>query len=105
MDGDDVRRRLPSVSRRVSEIEQSDVRVSVTGTILDVSESGIVLDDGTGKISISLENKGGFKANQLVRVFGRVMPMEGGIELQGEIIQSMNGLDVELRKKAEKTLH
>lgn len=98
---DDIRRRLPSVPRKASEIAQDDVRVSVTGIILDVSDSGIALDDGTGKINISLENRQGLAANQMVRVFGRVIPAEGGIELQGEIVQPMDRLDPELLKKAE----
>ncbi|MBM3303894.1 MAG: replication protein RepA [Candidatus Aenigmarchaeota archaeon] len=100
-DGEDVRRRLPSVPRNVSGISQSDVRVSVTGTLIDASENGIVLDDGTGRISVSIENKPGIRTGQLVRVLGRVMAAEGGPELSGEIVQDMTGLDLSLRRRAE----
>jgi hypothetical protein len=103
-DGEDVRRRLPSVPRKISEIGQSDVRISVTGTIIGVSENGIILDDGTGKISISIEGKPDLKTGQPARVLGRVMAAEGGPELQGEIVQNMEGLDLGLRKRAESLL-
>jgi uncharacterized protein YdeI (BOF family) len=100
----DFRRRMPSVSRKVSELAQNDIRVSVVGTIIDVSGGNMVLDDGTGKVNISFENPPDLKTNQLVRVFGRVMPADGWIELQGELAQPMEGLDLELRRKAEKLL-
>jgi len=89
------------VPRKVSGISQSDVRVSVTGTVIDVSDSGMVLDDGTGRISVSIENKPGIRTGKLVRVLGRVMAAEGGPELSGEIVQDMTGLDMALRKRAE----
>jgi len=100
-DGDDVRRRMPSIPRKVSDISQSDVRVSVMGTILDVSETGIVLDDGTGKINVSLGNTSSLKTGQLVRILGKLMASDSGPELQGEIVQDMGGLDIGLRRRAE----
>ena len=104
MDSDDIRRRLPSVPRKVNGISQNDVRVSVTGTVIDVSENGMVLDDDTGRISISFENRPNLKTGQLVRVFGRVMPAAEGVELRGEILQDMSGLDTALRKRSEALL-
>ncbi len=96
----DFRRRLPSVFRRVSDIQQDDMRVSLIGTVIDRAEDGIVLDDGTGKIDVTLEGPAADISN-LVRVFGRVIPMEGGFQLQGELVQNMTGLDLELLKKVE----
>ena len=98
----DFRRRLPSVFRRVSEIRPEDMRVSLIGTVIDRAEDGIVLDDGTGKIDVTLVEKFGGDANSLVRVLGRVVPMEGGFQLQGEIVQDMAGLDLELLKEVMK---
>ncbi len=42
------------------------------------------------------------KPKQLVRVFGRVIPVESGFELQGEIMQDMSDLDLDLYKKTKK---
>ncbi len=99
--GADFRRRLPSVFRRVSDIRPGDIRVSVIGTVIDKAEDGIVLDDGSGKIDITLVEPFEAELNGLVRVFGRVIPMEGGFQLQGEIVQNMKGLDLKLLKGVE----
>jgi hypothetical protein len=99
--GADFRRRLPSVFRQVSGIRPGDIRVSVIGTVIDKAEDGIVLDDGSGKIDITMAEPFEAELNGLVRVFGRVIPMEGGFQLQGEIVQDMKGLDLELLKKVE----
>ena len=94
----EFQRRMPAVDRQVSEIKPEDIRVKVTGTIVDVQGTRAVLDDGTGKLEMSL---GELKAEpqKLVRVFGRVMAQEGGLELQAEILQDMSGLDLELMRK------
>jgi len=95
----DFQRRLPAAERAISEIKKDDIRVRVTGTVLDVQENRIVLDDGTGKIDAVFDKPPEVEANQLVRVFGRVISLENGFELQGEFAQKQDGLDMELRKK------
>jgi len=92
-------RRLPSISRRVSDIGKGDVRVRLLGTVIDKKDNVVVLDDGTGKINITFEETVDLGMNQLVRVFGRVIPMEEGFEMQGEIIQDMKDVDLDLYKK------
>jgi uncharacterized protein YdeI (BOF family) len=94
-----VRRRIPSVERRISDIMAEDMRVSLIGTVIDKQEESIILDDGTGKITIGFDNPVGVETDQIVRVFGKVMPIESGFELQGEIIQDMKGMDRELLMK------
>ena len=94
-----VKRRIPSVDRRISDIMAEDIRVSVIGTVIDKQDDSIMLDDGTGKISIGFDNAVDVETDQIVRVFGRVMPIESGFELQGEIVQDMRGLDREMLKR------
>ena len=53
------------------------------------------------------ETPKGFEINDIVRVFGRVIPIEGGVEISGEILQDMSNVNMELYKKthdAEKVL-
>jgi hypothetical protein len=100
-DGADFRRRLPSVFRRVAEIRPEDMRISVIGTVIDKADDGIVLDDGSGRLDITMVEPFEAEVKGLVRVFGRVIPTEEGFHLQGEIVQDMSGLDLELLKKAE----
>jgi len=73
--------------------------VSVIGTIIDKQEDSIILDDGTGKITIGFDNPVGMETDQIVRVFGRVIPLEQGFELQGEILQDMRGISTDLLKR------
>ena len=94
-----VKRRIPSVDRRISEIMAEDMRVSLIGTVIDKQEESIILDDGTGKITIGFDSPVEVETDQIVRVFGRVMPIENGFELQGEIVQDMRGMDRELLRR------
>ena len=99
------RRRIPSVERRIAEIKPGDMRVRITGTVIDKQDNRIVLDDGSGRINIGFDDPVKAEPNQLVRVFGRVIPIEGGVELQGDIIQDMSRLDLELREETEQLKH
>jgi len=100
---DEFQRRLASVERGIAEIKPGDIRVSILGTVIDKSKEGkmIVLDDGTGKINVNSESPMDAKLNQVVRVFGRAIPMESGFELQGEVVQDMSGLDMGLLKRVK----
>jgi hypothetical protein len=92
-------RRLPAYEKKIAEISKNDVRVRLTGTVIDRKENIVVLDDGTGKINVVFSDPVDIKENQFVRVFGRVMPAEDGFELEGEILQDMGKVDVALYKK------
>lgn len=91
------------MERAIAGIKPEDIRVSVIGTVLDRNEEGtwLVLDDGTGKVAVSSEAPVQAGVNQLVRVFGRTIPLEHGVELQGEIIQDMGKLDLELFRRVK----
>lgn len=92
-------KRLPSVDRTVAGIKPDDIRVRLMGTVIGKEENSLVIDDGTGKINARFDQPVDAEINSLVRVFGRVIPLEKGFELQGEIIQDMKSLDINLYKK------
>lgn len=94
-------RRLPAVERSVSGIKPEDMRVSLLGTVVDKQDNSIVLDDGTGKVNVNFEGDVNVGASQLVRVMGRVIPIENGFEIQGEVAQDMSGLDLGLHKRVK----
>ncbi len=99
MPDDFERRRVPAVPRAVAKIKPDDIRVRVLGTVLDVSGTQLVLDDGTGKVTVSFRDPPKAKPNQLVRVFGRVIPGEKEVELSGEILQDATGLNLDLHRR------
>ena len=97
-------RMLPSVERKVSDIKEEDIRVRVLGTVVDKTDTSVVVDDGTGNIMANFEEPIKAEMNQLVRVFGRVISTADGKELQGEVLQNMTGLDMELYKKVSEVI-
>ena len=98
---ENLRRRLPSVEKKISDIGQEDVRVKIMGTVIDKQKDRVVVDDGTGKVSVVFDRPIDTNLNQTARIFGRVIPVENGFEIQGEIFQDMSKLDMELFKKIE----
>lgn len=101
MPEEDIRKRLPSLGKKIADIGQEDVRVRILGTVIHKDSGSLIIDDGTGRITATFDVEPKATLNQLVRVFGRVIPMEEGLVIQGEIIQDMSGLDIELLKKVE----
>ncbi|RLJ08557.1 MAG: replication protein RepA [Candidatus Aenigmatarchaeota archaeon] len=96
-----IRKRASAVDRKISEIKPTDTRVRILGTVIDKQEDKIVVDDGSGKIEIGFDEPVNAEINQFVRIFGRVMPVENGTELQGEIIQDMSKIDRGILAKIE----
>jgi hypothetical protein len=94
-------RRLPFVEKKISEISGSDSRLRLTGTVLDSTDNVIVLDDGSGRINVSFEDSVSAEANKKIRVFGRVLPKEDGFEMEGDFIQDMNDVDMEVLNKIQ----
>ena len=93
------RRRLPAVEKSIIDIKPDDLRVRLLGTVVDSKETNLVLDDGTGKININFEESVNTEPGKFVRVFGRVVPLESGFDIHGELIQDMTDLDMDLLKK------
>ena len=97
-------KRLPAIERNINEINEKDIRVRLTGKVIDSGEDFIVIDDGTGKIKVSLsDNPFSKEVDQkpadTLSVLGRVIPLEKGYEINGEAFQDMSKLDLSLRKR------
>ncbi len=97
-------RRAAAVPRDITDIDpEQDVRVRVIGTVLEVREDSLVMDDGTGTAEVFVDadaltdvNEGG-----RIRILGRVLPTPESFELQGEIVQDMSGLDTDLYERVK----
>lgn len=96
-----IKRRLPSVEKSIADIQpETDVRVRIIGTVIDTTPSSVVIDDGTGKIEVYFGEDYGVKQGQQVRVVTRIVPLIDGFECRGEILQTMEGFDLPLYRKA-----
>lgn len=87
----------PSVGRKISDINPNlDTRVRIFGKIIDSQESLCVVDDSSGKITVSYSDETPapleLKTGQLVRVIGFVIPSDP-IEMQAEVIHDMEKLN------------
>ena len=93
-------KRFPTSEKSISEITPEDIRVGIIGTVIDVSDDKIMIDDGTGTIEVILDEENLKKVSQgkLVRIIGRVAS-DGGMKINGEIVQDFSGFDIELYNK------
>lgn len=95
-------RRAPAVSRRLTEINpEQDIRVRILGRVIDKSDGVIIVDDGSSSSEIIVDSSDVARNGDTVRVFARVLPLESGYELRGEIVQVMNELDLAVLRKLE----
>ena len=94
--------RVPAKERKISEIGPEDTRVSVVGTVVDSKGSTLAIDDGTGKINAYFENAPEVKPGQFVRIFGKPIALEDGMELQGEICHDFSQADIDAWRKVSR---
>lgn len=95
------KRRLPCIEKTVSEISEQDIRVSVIGAVIDNKDRRVVIDDGTGRLEASFDLPIDAKNADIVRIFSRVMPVENGLELHGEILQNVSKMDMDVLRKVK----
>lgn len=90
---------VPAKDRAISEIKAGEDRVRVLGLVVDKKEAEFTLDDGTGQIIVICEDpmlSENVELGSKVRVYG-IPLIAGGIrELRAEIVQKMDGMDLQL---------
>ena len=98
-------KRQPAVERRIKDIRDSDTMVRILGTTLEVREGDFILDDGEDQIAVIADpdKVGSLNEGQRVRVIGRIFKDPEPV-LQGEVIQDMGKLDLDLYRKVKKLL-
>ncbi|HLC76811.1 MAG TPA: hypothetical protein VJH04_01265 [archaeon] len=90
--------RLAALQKRIIDINpEKDVRIRILGRVIDKHDGTVVVDDGSSTAQIVTD--GNCEIDDVVCVFARVLPLEDGYELRGEIVQVKNALDMGLYKK------
>ncbi len=87
------------IEKKISDILPSkDIKVRILGTVVSKIDNSIFIDDGTGTAQVLLGSDitQDINENQLVRVFGRVIPAGDGFDISAEIIQDMKNLNIKL---------
>ena len=93
--------RQPAIDKKFAEISrETDVWVRLTGTIVDVSEDSIAIDDGTGVATLYPTNpeiSRGLSPGDYARAICRVIPTDDGFELRVSIIQKIENRELYLK--------
>jgi uncharacterized protein YdeI (BOF family) len=88
----------PYVEKNINELSETDLFVALAGLIITKGEGSFILDDGTGNIQV-IHNDLNIENKSYIRVFGRVLPTEDGLQLQGQVVQDISKIDKNLYKK------
>ena len=88
--------RAPAKEMKIADIKAEDTRVSAVGTVVGSNGGVMLVDDGAAKVKVTFEEPPAVSTGQLVRLFGRPVPAEGGFEIQGEACQDFSGADMQL---------
>ncbi|MDY6770542.1 MAG: hypothetical protein SV186_01135 [Candidatus Nanohaloarchaea archaeon] len=97
-------RRAPARPRQITDINpREDIRVRIVGTVLEKDDDSIMLDDGTGTTEVFLDQEDieELEENDHIRILGRVLPTPDSFEIQGEIVQHMEGLNMDLYEQVK----
>ena len=81
--------------KQISEVNPNNLRVSIIGKVINAGDNSFILDDDTGKIEIVSDMQ--VEKNKLVRVFCSVIDEK----LKADVIQDLEGLDLNLFKKVK----
>jgi len=93
------------VKKKIEEINpEIDLKVKIMGFVVDKKEDTVVLDDGSKKIKVFMDNpviSEKINVNQLIRVFGSTLPTDEGFEIKADVVQDLSNLNIDLYKKVE----
>lgn len=95
----------PARPRKISEIKTGDERVRVVGLVVDKKEAELVLDDGSGRITVIFDDPAlteGVEVGSKIRVFGSPLNVADTHELHADIIQRLDKLDLELYEQVRR---
>ncbi len=105
---DQQQRRAAAKPKNIEDVDsQRDIRVRITGTVIDLDEESVTLDDGTGSVEVFMQEDDieDIEDNQKVRVLGRVLPTPDGFEVQAEVVHDLEDVDFEKFSKVKKIVN
>ncbi|MHC1604982.1 MAG: OB-fold nucleic acid binding domain-containing protein [Candidatus Methanofastidiosia archaeon] len=89
--------RTPAIERKIAEIEENDIFVSVLGMVVskNTSDYTMTIDDGTGQIAVFGDKL--FDIETVIRVIGK--PFENGNGINADILQDFSTFNMPLYHK------
>lgn len=77
------------------------------GEVVELNEEKLFLDDGTGTIRVSFEEPSmveNLDSGSTVRVFGSLLSLREGYELDAGIVQLLDDLDLDLYREVREEI-
>ena len=90
-------RKAPAIEKTIPEINESDIKVRIIGTVKKPDKSGFTLERENNTIRV--ESQDNVDDGALVRVFGRPTNVNGNLVLSSELVQDVNCLNEKVYKK------
>ena len=91
--------------KSVEDIDEGDYKVSFFGTVVNVEDNLILVDNGKKAVNVVFsEPVDESFLKKHVRVYGKVINEEGNIIIEGYLIQDMSELSKKLYKKSKQIL-
>ncbi|MDY6788448.1 MAG: OB-fold nucleic acid binding domain-containing protein [Candidatus Nanohaloarchaea archaeon] len=85
---------------------RKDIKVRITGTVLEKDQDSIRMDDGTGttEVFVDQDDLEEIQENQKARVLGRVLPTPESFEIQGEFLRPLEEEEFKLYTRAREVV-
>lgn len=86
------------IEKIIKDVNADDKKVAISGYVISKEEHSIVIDDGSSEIPVFFDQLN-VPNGRYLRIFGRVILHEEGLQIQADLIQDLSGMDYELYKK------
>ena len=83
----------------INEITIKDIKIAVSGLIINKDDNLIFIDDGTGVIAANIETS--LPINSFVKVFGYLINNGEEMQIQGQLIQDLTQVNKKLYNKVK----
>jgi len=101
-------RRAAAVPKNIEDIDpRTDIRARISGTVIDMGEESLKIDDGTGSTEVFMreEQFEEVDENSRLRVLGRVLPTPDSFEVQAEAVHHLEEDEAELYDRVKKIVN
>lgn len=86
----------PFVEKQIKDLTEDNVKVAISGMVVERGNNHFVIDDGTGTLIIRSDSE---NTSKMVKVFGNLTKFEDNMELNSLIVKDISDIDQELFKK------
>lgn len=87
----------------IRNIKGVNEKVAISGILVLVENGFCLVDDGTSTAKVFFQDLN-FPLGSYVRIFGIVLSLNNGIEIQGDLVQDLSKIDKTLHRRVKELL-